>query len=157
MRINNSVKWCKWPRVQCYAAAALVYAGVFALCFILHPILDETYLYHLFFLSSYVAAIFIGGGPSSMIIVLGLVSSNYFFVAPYQQFDHLDVHDALTMGNYIFSSMLVIIGIEYMQRARYQRELLLKVAESRYIMLLRRENQRLILERRIGKLSRCRI
>lgn len=150
MRINNSAKWCKLSRVQCYGLALLAYAVVLLLCLILHPLIDEPYLYHLFFLSSYVATMYLGGGPGFMIILLGMLSSTYFFVAPYGQFDGIDTNDLLVFGNYLFSSVLVIIGIEYMQRARYKSELLLMVADSRYLLMLKRENERLILERKTG-------
>ncbi len=150
MRIHNSAKWCKFSRVQCYGLAALAYAAVLLLCLILHPLLDQPYLYHLFFLTSYIATMYLGGGPGFMIILLGIVSSSYFFVAPYWQFSGIDTNDLLAFGNYLFSSVLVIIGIEYMQRARYKSELLLMVADSRYLLMLKRENERLLLERKAG-------
>jgi K+-sensing histidine kinase KdpD len=94
---------------------------------------------------------FLGGGAGVLVMLLGVVAGNYFFVKPYGEFTSLDLSDAWILGNYILSSLIVVVTLEYLQRMRYKNELLLRVAESRYEMFLHRENQRILLERSIDK------
>ena len=151
MKIRNSTKWCKINRFQSYLIALVIYMIILELCFSIHPVESEAYLYHLFFLSSYVAAIFLGGGPAFLIIFLGLISCNYYFVEPYGHFTGLANADIFYLANYIFGGILVIITIEYLQRNVYENTLLLRVSESRYKMFLHRENQRILLTRQLHK------
>lgn len=151
MKIKNAAHWCRLSRPVCYLIAASVFAAVFGLRWVLHPILGNVYPYQFFFLSSYAVAFSLGAGPATLVMLLGLIFGNYFFVEPYGQFTMLSRDDILYLGNYLFSSLLVTMTLEYLQRVRYQNELLLRVAQSRYEMLLHRDNQRMLLERELGK------
>jgi K+-sensing histidine kinase KdpD len=132
--------------------ALAIYATILGLCFSIHPVESEAYLYHLFFLSSYVATIFLGGGPGFLIILLGLISCNYYFIEPYGHFTSLSNADIFYLANYTFGAVLVIVTIEYLQRNVYENKLLLRASESRYKMFLHRENQRILLTRHLDKM-----
>lgn len=151
MKINNAAYWCRLPLPVCYLISLATFFAVFALRWSLHPILGGTFPYQFFLLASYVVAFFLGAKPGLVIVVLGVISGNYYFVEPYGELTPLDWKDSLYLGNYLLSSLLVISSLEYLQRTRYQNELLLRVAQSRYEILLHRDNQRLLLERALKK------
>jgi K+-sensing histidine kinase KdpD len=151
MKIKNAAHWCRLPRPVCYLIALGVFGAVFALRWSLHPVLGKIYPFQFFFLSSYIVTFMLGAGPGVLVMVLGLFTGSYYFVEPFGDFSPLDWNDSLYLGNYVLSSLLVIVTIEYLQRSRYQNELLLRVARSRYEMLLHRDNQRMLLQRTLGK------
>ena len=151
MKIKNAAHWCRLSRPVCYLIATAVFIAVFGLRWVLHPALGKFYPYQFFFLSSYVVTFFLGAGPGMLVMLPGLAFGNYYFVEPYGRFADFSWYDSLFLGNYVLSSLLVTVTLEYLQRVRYQNELLLRVAQSRYEMLLHRDNQRILLERELGK------
>lgn len=113
------------------------------------PDLGTSYPYDIFFLASYVATFFLGGGPGALIILLGFIAGTFFLGQPYDVLLPVQWNDVMDLTLYFFSSILTIVTIEYLQRTRYKSDLLLRVAESRYKILLHRENQRLLLSRKV--------
>jgi K+-sensing histidine kinase KdpD len=145
--IRNAKRWCKFSQPACYPIAFGAFCAIFALRWGLHPLIGKIFPYQFFFIGSYIVTFFLGGGPGILVMFFGLVAGNYFFVEPYGEFTSPDLRDTLILGNYILTSMIVVVTLEYLQRVRYTNELLLRVAESRYEMFLHRENQRILLER----------
>lgn len=151
MKIKNAAHWCRLPRPICYLIALAAFAAVFVLRWALHPVLGKVFPFQFFFLASYLVTFFVGAGPGALVTLLGLVSGSFYFSRLYGHFTVPDWNGALYFGNYLVSSLLVIATIEYLQRVRYQNELLSRVAQSRYEILLHRDNQRMLLERALGK------
>ena len=147
MRVRNATRWSKTSKIKRYLFSIIIFAAIFVLRLLLHPLLGKYMPYQLFFYAGCVTAFFWGGGAGAVIVALGTVVGSYFFVEPYLQFTMPNGRDVVLLFNYLVSCFLVIVTIEYLQRARYKSELLLRVSESRYKTLLHRDNQRMLLER----------
>jgi hypothetical protein len=77
----------------------------------------------------------------------GLAIADYMFVPPYQQIDVLDQSDLALLISYPLITLLVICLIERLRRAQFRAEFIASVAQSRYEMLLRLDNERALATR----------
>ena len=84
-----------------------------------------------------------GLGPALLSMLLGTAFGLFFFVKPYHEFTPLDATDLIGIANYVLVSSFVIALVEYLRRSLYSHQLLLKVAESRYLLLMHRDNERM--------------
>ena len=100
----------------------------------------STHPYKFYFLFGAILAFFFGCWPAFVFVLFGSLYANYYFVAPYGEFT-VTVAD---FEQYILNLILgltCIILIEFLQRERFKSRLLLMVSESRYLILLHRENR----------------
>ncbi len=87
---------------------------------------------------------YFGIAPAVVVMVLGLGIADYLFVPPYGQIEVLDQSDLALIISYPLVTTFVISLIERLRRAQFSAELLAQVAQSRYEMLLRLDNERAI-------------
>ena len=135
--------------VQAYIIALLVLFGTFFLRLELRPVLNSAFSYTFFYIATLVVCFYTGVGPSLFILVPGALLANYSFVAPYGEFTPLGPDDYQDLVQYFLSGALTLAIIEWLQRARYETQLLLKVSESRYDLYLDRENSQLKVARQL--------
>ena len=69
----------------------------------------------------------------------GTLFANFWFVPPFGEFS-FNFHDLQVWFLNFCLGFICIALIEYLQRERYKNKLLLLVAESRYLILLHRDN-----------------
>jgi len=95
-----------------------------------------------FLLSALLSALWFGYMPALISLVVGWVIGLYYFVEPYGQFSPANTYDIIVTVNDLLSGVVGIAVIEYLQRTRYSKRMMLAVSESRYRSLLRLDNHR---------------
>jgi len=101
-----------------------------------------------YFIAAALIEYFFGMAPALTVMTVGLVTADFLFVPPYQQVGALDQSDVGLIVSLPLVSMLVICLIERLRRSEFRAELIALVAQSRYEMLLRADNERAITSRR---------
>lgn len=143
MRIRNARRWARGGVLPwLYAALSLVVAS--GVRWLLHPIVGPIMPGTAFCIAAALIGYYFGIAPACVVMVLGLGIADYLFVPPYGQFDVLDQSDLALIISYPVVTILVTCLIERLRRAQFQAELLGQVAQSRYEMLLRLDNERAI-------------
>ncbi|MFM0633074.1 DUF4118 domain-containing protein, partial [Paraburkholderia xenovorans] len=107
-----------------------------------------------YFIAAALIAYFFGMAPALAVMGFGLVIADYLFVPPYQQIGVLDQSDIDLIVSLPLVSILVICLIERLRRAQFRTELIGLVAQSRYEMLLRADNERLLADRAVDETHR---
>ena len=100
-----------------------------------------------YFIAAALIEYFFGMAPALAVMTVGLVIADFLFVPPYQQIGVLDQSDVALIVSLPLVSMLVICLIERLRRSEFRAELIALVAQSRYDMLLRADNERAIASR----------
>jgi hypothetical protein len=143
MKIRNASRWApRGFRGWYFAVLALVVASGVRL--LLHPLLGPIMPGTAYFIASALIGYFFGMAPSLAVMGFGLVIADYLFVPPYQQLAVLDQSDVGLIVSLPLISILVICLIERLRRSQFRAELIALVAQSRYEMLLRADNERVI-------------
>jgi K+-sensing histidine kinase KdpD len=106
----------------------------------LGPSFYSIHPYKFYFFAATLIAYFFGYLPASIYIVIGSIYANLYFVPPYGIFTLTTEEFERFLLNLLFGSVAIIF-IEILQRERFKSKLLLMVAESRYLILLHRDNQ----------------
>lgn len=143
MKLKNVRRWSPVPRPKAYLVALLLILIAWFIRYLLHPIVQPFIPFQFFFLACLLTEFLVGLGPALLATALSVVLALYFFVEPYQEWGHISRSDVVMSCNYIAATLLAIVLIEYLQRALYQSRLWSRVAESRYLTSMRRENDRL--------------
>jgi K+-sensing histidine kinase KdpD len=96
--------------------------------------------YKFYFFAATVLAYFFGYITAGLFIVVTTVYANLYFVPPFGVFSlSLDDFERFLI-NLLFGGVAIFF-IEILQRQRFKSKLLLLVSESRYLILLHRDNQ----------------
>ena len=154
MIINNEKNWCAYPLVWRYLICVIIVTLIFYIQYSVVPTLGKFYPYAIFRLASLLLAYFVGFGPAIFTLLTGSILGNLFFVEPYGEFTFPTTKDFSDFVVLILSTGLMIALIEHMRQINNKSKLLLLVFNSRYEMLLHRENQKLYLEREINKIKK---
>ncbi|QSN64815.1 DUF4118 domain-containing protein [Caballeronia sp. M1242] len=153
MQIKNSKRWApRGAKRWLIAGAALFAAGVIRT--MLHPLLGPVMPGAAFLIAAALVQYYCGLAPASFVMLAGLVIADYLFVPPYGRIDVIDASDFRLLISYPLITIVVITLIERLRRAQYRAELLAAVAQSRYEMLLRHDNERLIARRATDEMHR---
>ncbi|SAK50582.1 hypothetical protein AWB83_01161 [Caballeronia ptereochthonis] len=88
-----------------------------------------------------------GLAPALVVMFSGLCLADYLFVPPYGHIEVFDQSDLALLVSYPLITFLVITLVERLRRAQFRAELLAAVAQSRYEMLLRHDNERVLARR----------
>jgi K+-sensing histidine kinase KdpD len=107
-----------------------------------------------YFIAAALIEYFFGMAPALAVMTVGLVIADFLFVPPYQQIGVLDQSDVALIVSLPLVSMLVICLIERLRRSEFRAELIALVAQSRYEMLLRADNERAITSRAVDETHR---
>lgn len=150
MLIRNADKWHGLSPVSRYLLSAATVLAVLGINLWMLPLLAQYYPYALFRIASLFVAFFWGVGPATFALVFGVIAGNFFLIEPVMEFTLPGEKDLMDFSLLIIGTFSIILLIEYLQRLRMNSDLLRRVAESRYEMLLHRENQRLMRSGKTG-------
>lgn len=108
----------------------------------LHGFLEHRLPFSSFILATLLTEYFWGLGPAIMVFLLSMPAANFFFMPPFNQFDVLTLDDVVQLTGIMLICVVGIALIESLRRTKYEAQLLMEVAESRYDMLLRSDAAR---------------
>ncbi|MFM0250716.1 DUF4118 domain-containing protein [Paraburkholderia sediminicola] len=153
MEVQNARRWApRGTRVWVGAAAALAIAS--GVRMLLHPLLGPIMPGTAFCIAAALVEYFCGLAPALTVMVLGMGIADYLFVPPYATIAVFDRGDVALLISYPLVTLLVIILIERLRRAQFRAELIASVAQSRYEMLLRHDNERMLARRAVDETHR---
>jgi len=145
MKIRNARRWAPsggWRflvAITGFFFAFLIQRG-------LQPFVGP-YLPDLFFIIAVILTeFFLGLGPALLSMTVSLFALDIFFVPPFGTFSYLDRSDFIAIVSHLSINLLAIGLIEWLRRVQYQAELLAEVSRSRYDILLRVDNERMLAE-----------
>ncbi|WP_244808313.1 DUF4118 domain-containing protein [Caballeronia zhejiangensis] len=153
MKVRNSKRWA--PRGEhrwIIAGAALLTAAMIRA--MLHPLLGDIMPGTAFLIAAVLVEYYCGLVPAFCVMLAGLCIADYLFVPPYGRIDVIDTSDIHLLVSYPLITIVVIVLVERLRRAQYRAELLAAVAQSRYEMLLRHDNERLLASRATDEMHR---
>ena len=140
MEIRNAKNWSFFSALDAllWSSASFFLISIFMSAlgssfYSIHP-------YKFYFFAATVIAYFFGYLPAGIYIVVSSLYANLYFVPPYGVFTLTPEDFERFLLNLLFGSAAIIF-IEILQRERFKSKLLLMVAESRYLILLHRDNQ----------------
>ncbi|MBU3630259.1 DUF4118 domain-containing protein [Polynucleobacter sp. AP-Melu-500A-A1] len=139
MNLKNAKKWCQYPiwAISTYILISFTLLSVF-----LHMTGESFYSenpYKFYYLVGIFGAFYFGFWPALVFIIMGTLYANFWFVPPFGKFI-FSYHDfQVWLLNFLLGFTCIVL-IEYLQRERYKTKLLLFVSESRYLILLHRDN-----------------
>ncbi|MFM0326941.1 DUF4118 domain-containing protein [Caballeronia glebae] len=153
MQVRNARRWApRGGKRWIIAIAALLSAAIVRT--MLHPLLGPVMPGTAFMIAAVLVQYYCGLGPAVWVMIAGLCFADYLFVPPYGRLDVIDQSDIRLMVSYPLITIMVIALVERLRRAQYRAELLAAVAQSRYEMLLRHDNERLLARRATDEMHR---
>ena len=143
MLLKNSTRWVEMSRKKRIINTVLIVAA----CFLFRSAADN-YLEHylpteVFLFGALVVAFLYGYVPALVSLVGGWMLGLYYFVEPYGQFAPVSTLDLAVTANNFITGLAGIAMLEFLQRTRYSKRLMLLVSESRYRSLLKLDNHRI--------------
>lgn len=145
MKIRNARRWAPSGGWR-YLAALAGFGVAFAIQRVLQPLFG-TNLPDLFFIVAVLLSeFFLGMGPALMLAAASTLALDYDFVEPYGQLGVPNRGDLTALLSHLSLNLLAIGLIEWLRRVQYQAVLLAEVSRSRYEILLRVDNERLLAE-----------
>ncbi|MGI4859597.1 MAG: DUF4118 domain-containing protein [Janthinobacterium lividum] len=153
MNVQNARRWAPTgPRAWLFAALSLLLAS--AVRGLLHPMLGPASPGFAFCIAAALIEYFFGLAPALTVMTVGLVIADYLFVPPYGNLSYFDRSDVTLLVTYPLITVVVIVLIERLRRAQYRSELVALVAQCRYEILLRADNERLLARRHADETHR---
>ncbi|GAB3626551.1 hypothetical protein GCM10027419_14000 [Pandoraea terrae] len=123
----------------------MVVFAAFLVRSLLHPILDRAMPGVMFVCAAIIVEFLWGLGPAILAMFISIPIFDFFFVPPFRDVTTLDRRDVLIVIGFLLIAPLAVALIEWLRRAQYRAELLAEVSQTRYEMLLRADNERLVL------------
>jgi len=143
MKIRNARRWAPSGSWR-----FLVAMGAFFVAFVIQRGLQPfvgPYLPDLFFIIAVILTeFFLGLGPALLLMMVSVVALDFYFVPPFDTLGSLDRNDFIAVTSHLSINLLCICLIEWLRRVQYQAELLAEVSRSRYEILLRVDNERML-------------
>jgi K+-sensing histidine kinase KdpD len=153
MHVQNARRWApRGTRAWLVAAAALAVACDVRM--LLHPFIGPFLPGTAFCIAASLVEYFFGLAPALAVMLLGLGIADYLFVPPYAAITVFNQADVVLLISYPLVTLLVIVLIERLRRSQFRAELIASVAQSRYEMLLRHDNERMLARRAIDETHR---
>ncbi|WP_345817004.1 DUF4118 domain-containing protein (plasmid) [Paraburkholderia sp. PREW-6R] len=153
MKVENSRRWAPRGRKRWITAAAALCTAA-AIRSVLHPLLGPIMPGTAFLIAAVLVEYYCGLAPAICVMIAGLWLADYLFVPPYGRLDIIDASDVRLLVSYPLITIIVITLVERLKRAQYRAELLASVAHSRYEVLLRGDNERLLARRATDEMHR---
>ena len=142
MLLKNSAHWVQ----QSVKVRAIHTFLIVAACWLFRSAADDVVRPYLptevFLFGSLIVAFRYGYAPALASLVSGWLLGLYFFVEPEGLFGPIDTLDLILTANSFVTGIVGIGMLEYLQRTRYSKRLMLMVSESRYRSLLKLDNHR---------------
>lgn len=135
MHIKNGKAWTFNPLVT-YAYSLLGLFAVFIVRYVLHPFLDEYLPTSFFTIYAVVLAYYFGFWVASINLVLSIPLVMYFFLKPYDSFDVELTPEVSHQLAYFAITILLMLLMEKFRRERYRLELLNRVSNTRFKLML---------------------
>lgn len=120
----------------------------------LHPLLGPIMPGTMFLIAAVLVEYYCGLGPAVLVMLIGMGLADFLFVPPYGQIEVIDASDFRLLVSFPLITIVVITLVERLRRAQYRAELLALVAQSRYEMLLRHDNERMLARRAVDETHR---
>ncbi|WP_250494299.1 DUF4118 domain-containing protein [Caballeronia sp. GAWG1-1] len=153
MHISNSRRWApRGGKRWIIAASALFTAALIRT--LLHPLLGPVMPGTAFLIAAVLVEYYCGLAPAVCVMLAGLCIADFLFVPPYARIEDFDRADIKLLVSYPLITIVMMTLVERLKRAQYRAELLASVAQSRYEMLLRHDNERLITRRATEEMHR---
>jgi hypothetical protein len=121
---------------------------------LLHPLLGPVMPGTAFSVAAVLVEYYFGLAPALTVMLAGLCIADFLFVPPYANFSVFDRSDLLFVVSYPLVALVVITLVERLRRAQFRAELVTSVAQSRYEMLLRHDNDRMLAHRAVDETHR---
>jgi K+-sensing histidine kinase KdpD len=153
MEVKNAGRWAPRGRNRWIIAAAALFTAALIRT-VLHPLLGPIMPGTAFLIAAVLVEYYCGLAPAIVTMLIGLCIADYLFVPPYGHIEVVDQSDVRLVVSYTLITILVITLVERLRRAQYRAELLAAVAQSRYEMLLRHDNERLLARRATDEMHR---
>ena len=135
MEFRNKRKWRLNP-YEGYFVGVVAFLLAFLIRRQLHSVLDDAIPTFFFTIATILVAARYGLGPALLTTALGLPTSLFFFVKPYDEFAVPVFRDILTIVYFTSVTILVSVVIEISHRSKYNSELNARVSDSRYRLLV---------------------
>jgi hypothetical protein len=143
MKIRNARRWAPSGGWR-YGVAILAFLMAFVIQRGIQPFVGP-YLPDLFFIIAVILTeFFLGLGPALVVMLVSLFALDFYFVPPFEMLTYLDRNDFIAVTSHLSINLLCIGLIEWLRRVQYQAELLAEVSRSRYEILLRVDNERML-------------
>lgn len=140
MLIRNAKNWSTHSTLNAFAWSCTSFVVITFMMFNLGSDFYGAHSYKFYFIVATFLAYFFGYRPATIFIIFSSIFANYFFVRPFGEFIFSTNDIERYLLNLFFGSVAIIL-IELVQRERFKFKLLLLVSESRYLILLQRDNQ----------------
>ena len=141
MQIKNAKRWAR-PGAEPYYMALLGYLLAFSVRYTLQPMLDDHLSMFFFAINCVVVAFLYGFWPSFLILLVSIPTAMYFFVQPYSSFDAVSETDLFLLVVYTTLIGLTAAMFEMLRREKYKSDLLVRVSDSRYRLLIEADEDR---------------
>ena len=149
MDIQNSSKWVEHTRWEQLLGTLVITFAAFAFRSALHPLIQPYGVFHFFIVAVLIIQTLFGYRMALVSVAISLALGEIYFVEPYGQFSNLTDKDLIISLNFILVILPAVFLLEKLQRALYARQLLGKVNDSRMLVALRRENDRLYADKKV--------
>lgn len=153
MQVQNARRWApRGARRWIAAVAALFIASGVRL--LLHPLLGPVMPGTAFSIAAVLIEYYFGLAPALAVMLAGLCIADFLFVPPYAVLGVINRSDVLFVISYPLVALLFITLVERLRRVQFRVELIASVAQSRYEMLLRHDNERMLARRAVDETHR---
>jgi hypothetical protein len=149
MDIQNSTKWVTYNLWEQILGTLGLILTAFAVRSAFHSLLQPYAVFHFFIVAVLVVQYLFGFRMALLAMALSIVLGEVFFVEPYGHITNLTDKDLIISLNFVMVIVPAIFLLEKLQRTLYARQLLNKVNQSRMMVALRRENDRLYFSKKI--------
>lgn len=153
MQVQNARRWAPRGKRRWFAAAAAL-AIASAVRMMLHPLLGPIMPGTAFCIAAVLVEYYFGLVPALTVMLAGLGIADWLFVPPYAKIAVFNRSDLLFLISYPLVALVLITLLESLRRAQFRAELIASVAQTRYEMLLRNDNERAIARRAIDETRR---
>jgi len=143
MRIQNSKSWVKYSFADALLGSAAILLGAFMARYALQTLLEPYAPFHFFIVACLFIAYHYGYKFALVATLMSALLGSFFFVKPYFSFDIATTADIIQFINFTSVTVISVLIIEGLQRSIYERQMVLKLMESRHKIALYRENDRI--------------
>ena len=140
MQIKNAKNWSNYSSADTLFFGSGLFLLVTTGLFVLGQNFYSAHPYKFYFLGATLIAYLFGFKSAISFIVVSSIFASVYFVEPYGVFRFTGDELQRYLINLFFGSAAIVL-IEILQRERFKSKLLLLVSESRYLILLHRDNR----------------
>lgn len=141
MKVKNKKTWGDSSALP-YLYTVIAVAVTFCCRYALHPYLEDRSTLLFFAVTCLLIAYFYGFWPSITGLFISLPLAIFFFMKPYNSFD--GTFDGKLFSTLLFSAGCILVAsiFEKLRREQYKSTLLMRVAESRFQLLIESDEAR---------------